>query len=130
MNINKLLTSPRRPQDNGLVEWFNRQVVDILRTVSKGDPNNWDTLLSHVMSALNTAYHSAIGDSPYFILYHRDPTIPFSKLWDDMGPQPEIESTEDRLSRMKEIFLLVKANLQKAYDKYSSYYNIRCKDIY
>ena len=29
---------------------------------------------------------------------------------------------------MKEIFLLVKANLQKAYDKYSSYYNTRCKD--
>ena len=124
----KILTSPHRPQGNGLVERFNRQIIDILRTVSKGDPNNWDTLLSHVMSALNTAHHSAIGESPYFVLYHRDPTIPFSKLWGGNGPQPEIESSEDRLSRMKEIFLLVKANLQKAYDKYSSYYNTRCKD--
>ena len=66
LKISKILTSPHRPQGNGLVERFNRQIIDILRTVSKGDPNNWDTLLSHVMSALNTAHHSAIGESSYF----------------------------------------------------------------
>ena len=80
------------------------------------------------MSAVNTAHHSSIGESPYFVLFHRDPTLPFPELCGIPIQNQEFESTPQRLERIKDIYKLVRSQLVKAYDKYSSYYNARAKD--
>ncbi|KAE8987847.1 hypothetical protein PR001_g22207 [Phytophthora rubi] len=47
--------------------------------------DEWDVYLPRVLFAYRTAYHEALGDSPFFSLYGRDPVLPLDVAFLNLG---------------------------------------------
>ncbi|KAE9341073.1 hypothetical protein PF008_g10813 [Phytophthora fragariae] len=48
----------------------------MLRMFVSETQSDWDLYLPRVLFAYRTSYHEALGDSPFFSLYGRDPVLP------------------------------------------------------
>ena len=82
MGTKKVNTSAYHPQTDGLVERFNRTLTDMLaKTVERGA--DWDERLPYVLFAYRASEHASTGQSPFMLLYGRDPQLP-SQL--DLAP--------------------------------------------
>ncbi|ROT65769.1 Retrovirus-related Pol polyprotein [Penaeus vannamei] len=51
------------------VDNFTRSLVDT--------SDNWDDLLLTIQSAINSTFHSSLGDTPHFLLYGSDKRLPY-----------------------------------------------------
>ncbi|KAG3109260.1 hypothetical protein PI124_g517 [Phytophthora idaei] len=85
LGIKKLYGAAYHPQTQGLVERFNGTLIRMLRMHVSDAQNDWDVYLPRVLFAPRTAYHEALGDSPFFSLYGRDPTLPFDVAFLTLG---------------------------------------------
>ena len=128
MGIDKMQTAAYHPSSNGLVERINAQVGNTLRCIVQENPRDWDSFLPHVQFALNSAHHGGIGDSPYFILYGRDPTLSLPELYGIPCQTNMPENMPDRLIKFKASYDKVRECYKKAFNKYSAYHNRSSRD--
>ena len=66
--IDQLRTTAYHPQTDGLVERFNKTMVDMLTTYVVSKPDTWNTYLPYVTAAYNTSKHSSLRYSPFYLL--------------------------------------------------------------
>ena len=79
-NIKHSFTSPYMPQSNGKVENFNKFLKASIRKLCQEDPLAWDQVLDQIVWAYRCCPHTSTGESPFFLVYHRDPVLPVHKL--------------------------------------------------
>jgi hypothetical protein len=124
-NISHIYTSTRVPQTNGLVEVANGSLSEVVRTLVKKNHHNWDILLPHAVSALNTAVHDVTGFSPHFLVFGQEPhTNHILPMTDEMQ---ELDShTWEEAHAARELALRI-ANERTAarYEKSAERYNQR-----
>ena len=65
LNIRKTRTTPYHPQCDGLVERFNRTLLDMLATTTREHPFDWEDQIRKVCMAYNTSVHSSTGFTPF-----------------------------------------------------------------
>ena len=75
MGIKKLNTTAYHPHTDGLVERFNRTLLDMLFKTVKSGGRDWDSCLPYVLFAYRTAMRHSTSESPFFLLYGRDPQL-------------------------------------------------------
>jgi hypothetical protein len=73
--INKIKTTPYHPQCDGLVERFNKTLCKMLSAYSNSNQTNWDLYLPLVLFAYRTAEQSSTQESPFNLLYGREPRL-------------------------------------------------------
>ena len=73
--INKSLTTAYHPQCDGMVERFNRSLLQLLRAYVEKE-SDWERYLSMALFAYRTAVHSSTGVSPFMLMFGRPPKIP------------------------------------------------------
>ena len=61
LNVKKTRTSPYHPQCDGLVERFNRTLLDMLGTTTQDHPFDWEDQIHKVCMAYNTSVHASTG---------------------------------------------------------------------
>ena len=61
LQIKKSHTTPYRPQGNGMVERFNRTLLDMLATAVGDNPADWENYIHKLCFAYNTSVHSSTG---------------------------------------------------------------------
>ena len=76
MNTENVLTTSYYPQCNGLVERFNGTMARCVSHDVDSNQKNWDTYLNAILFAFCTSPNDAIGESPFFMMYGRDPVFP------------------------------------------------------
>ncbi|KAH9087047.1 hypothetical protein Ae201684P_000461 [Aphanomyces euteiches] len=86
LGIHKLASAPYHPQGQGLVERFNHTIVQMLKIFVNDHQTDWDTYLPRLLFAYRTAHHETLGDSPYFCLFGRDPTLPLDLAFLNSDP--------------------------------------------
>ena len=76
LGVEKLNTTAYHPQTDGLVERFNRTLTDMLAKKVEQSEKNWDNHLPFVLFAYRASLQESTGESPFYLLYGRDPRLP------------------------------------------------------
>ena len=76
MNTHKVFTTSYHPQCDGLVERFNGTMAQCISHYVDSKQKNWDMYLNVILFAFRTSPNEVRGESPFFMLYGRDPIYP------------------------------------------------------
>ena len=76
LQVEKSRTSPYHPQGDGLVERYNRTLLDMLATSAKSNLNDWERYVRAVCYAYNTSVQSSTGFTPHFLMFGREARLP------------------------------------------------------
>jgi hypothetical protein len=72
LGIKHITSSPHHPQSNGDVEAVNKTIGYSLKIWANESHTNWDIELPWAIFAYNTAVHTSIGETPYYLNHGRD----------------------------------------------------------
>ena len=83
LEIRKTHTTPYHPQGNGMVERFNRTLLDMLAKTTHNHPNDWECCVRKVCMAYNSSVHPSTGFSPFFLMFGREAKLPVELMYTD-----------------------------------------------
>ena len=72
----KINTAGYHPQCDGLVEKFNSTIINMLSKCVEKHGRDWDDHLPYLLFAYRVAVQESTQESPFFLLYGRDPRVP------------------------------------------------------
>ena len=81
-----VMSSSFHPQTDGQTERVNQTLETYLRHFVSGQLNDWDTLLSRAEFAHNAAFHSSVGQTPFFLNHGFHPRTPPGEKLEDLHP--------------------------------------------
>ena len=121
--IRKSHTTAYHPQGDGLVERFNRSLLQLLRTYVDKE-FDWEQHLPLALYAYRTAAHSSTGISPHMLMFGREPHAFLfdSPLTFDPGSYQHYLR-----AKLAELQDLVESNLVKAADQQKCHYDKQSK---
>jgi transposase InsO family protein len=76
LQIRKTRTTGYHPQSNGLIERFNRTLINMLAKHHGEHPEDWDKQLSLTAMAYNSTEHTSTGYTPFFLTHGREMRLP------------------------------------------------------
>ena len=88
LGVVKSRTTPYHPQSDGLVERFNRTLLNMLATAVSKRPFQWESHLRRLYLAYNTSVHQTTGYSPFFLMFGRQVRMPVDRdVWDSYSSE-------------------------------------------
>ena len=78
-NIEQHFTSPYMPQSNGKTENFNCFLKASIRKLCQDNMVSWDQVIGQILLAYRCCPHTSTGESSFFLVFSRDPTLPIHK---------------------------------------------------
>ncbi len=113
-NIKKINVHAYKPESNGVVERLNKKIITCLHTQINPHSITWDTWIPYVTCALNTQIHSATGETPHYIVFGEDKSLPYSLL--ESEPR-QVYNYDDfiltRINKFKEIYQRVRDHMKQ-----------------
>lgn len=100
---------PYRPQANGKIERLFQTLRSIVAALSQKYKKSWTVMLPHAAYAYNTAYHRAIDQTPFYVMYGRDPVSVHGTLAGKF--QADEETTVEAMAHLREVRELVREKL-------------------
>ena len=76
LNIHKSHTIPYHPQGDGLVERFNRTLLDMLSTTVQSHPLDWEDHIWKECLVYNTSVQATTGYSSFYLIIGRNARLP------------------------------------------------------
>ena len=65
-----------------MVGRLNKTLIEMLSKVVAENQRDWDTKLGAVLWAYRTTKHATTGETPYTLVYGREPRLPVSAMYD------------------------------------------------
>ena len=84
LGIHRIFSDPYHPQSNGKLEVFHKYLKPTLKKLCKKDPANWDKYINQVLANYRITPNLAMAESPFFLVYGRDPNLPLHQLLEPM----------------------------------------------
>ena len=84
LGIDRIFSAPYHPQSKGKLEVFHKYLKPTLKKLCKKDPANWEKYLNQVLAIYRITPNLATAESPFFLVYGRDPNLPLHQLLEPM----------------------------------------------
>ena len=92
LHIKKTRTSPYHPQCDGMVERFNRTLLNMLAAHCEDHPWDWEQHVHKVCMAYNTSVHSSTGYTPFYLMFGRQARLPVDVIFGTSPSDPQSPS--------------------------------------
>jgi hypothetical protein len=128
LGMTKTRTSPYHPQGDGLVERFNRTLLEMLSKWVNENQTTWDDRLPHVMMAYRSSPQASTQFSPHFLMFGREVQLPLDVVFGQ--PQQQVARESDYVFKLRNDLEAAhqatreKLNVSQKIQK--SYYDRRC----
>ena len=84
LGIDGIFSAPYHPQSNGKLEVFHKYLKPTLKKLCEKDAANWDKYINQVLTSYRITPNLATAESPFFLVYSRDPNLPLHQLLEPM----------------------------------------------
>ena len=84
LGIDRIFSVPYHPQSNGKLEVFHKYLKPTLKKHCEKDPANWDKYINQILTSYRITPNLATAESPFFLVYGRDPNLPLHQLLEPM----------------------------------------------
>ena len=108
-DIKKTRTTPYHPMGNGMVERFNKTLLNMMATLQEVNKTDWKAHVSTLTHAYNAAVHDSTGFAPYYLMFGRHPRLAIDAFLGLPSNNPIAKSKQDYSDKLKE-------QLHTAYD--------------
>ena len=81
LGIQKTRTTPYHPRSDGLVERWNRTLLQSLATSVEDHPENWDEFVRQICMAYNTSVHPTTGFTPFYLMFGQQAKLPVELMY-------------------------------------------------
>lgn len=133
LGIQKTRTSPYHPQCDGMVERFNRTLIDQMAKTLLQQPGEWDDCLNQVALAYNTSPHSTTGFTPFFLIHGFEARMPANIVLPDsapsLGPNSPAEYADKLTQKLRMAFQSAVNNRDYAHYQQKLQYDKRVKHL-
>ena len=118
LDLKQIKSSPYYPQGNGRIENFHNFLKSC---VAKHVTNafEWDECLNVATMAYNTMPHSGSRETPFFLMFGRDPILPITKLLNDRLRTYHDDAGLISIDLMRRAYAVAAFNLRKARERMS-----------
>ncbi|GFS58268.1 retrovirus-related Pol polyprotein from transposon 17.6 [Trichonephila clavipes] len=125
--IDKTRTTALHPQSDGMVERFNRTILNSLFLLVSSNQQEWDKKLPFFLLAYRSAVHETTGYFPSQMLFGRDLRQPADLLFSrppdaPLAPEEYIEKLQ---ARMEDMHHLARERIGMASEKMKTRYDAR-----
>ena len=114
LNIKRVYSPVYTPEANGRLEAWHRFFKACVAKHIRGNAAEWDEVVPLAAAAYNFFPCQAAGESPFVLMFGRDPITPFAKLlepapryWGDRGGHLKMDL-------LKKLYLLTAENVKRA----------------
>ena len=114
LDIKRVYSPVYTPEANGRSEAWHRFFKVCVAKHIRGNAAEWDEVVPLAAAAYNFFPCQAAGESPFVLMFGRDPITPFAKLlepapryWGDHGGHPKMDL-------LKKLYLLTPENVKRA----------------
>ena len=84
LGIEGIFSTPYHPQSNRKLEVFHKYLKPNLKKLCEKDPSNWDKYINQVLASYRVTLNLATAETPFFLVFERDPNLPFHQLLEPM----------------------------------------------
>ena len=98
LKITHTCTTAYHPSSNGVIERVNGTVIKILRTLVDDNAGIWASMLPHAVFAYNSGYNRSIKDSPFYMLFHRDPQMPYQTIMNEKAHSYNLDDYKNEVA--------------------------------
>ena len=111
LGIKRVTTTAWHPQSNGIVERFNGTLKVTLSMWVNEMQSDWDLLLPYALFAYNTAVHSILLETPFYLNHGRDARLPIDYIVtatvDEVGNTSAHEYATTLVNRLRDVHIRV-----------------------
>ena len=128
LQIRKTRTSAYHPQSDGLVERFNRTLLNLLSTAVGDAERDWDVHLPLLMFAYRTSVHETNGVTPFEMMFGREVVLPEHLMFNlpvsiEQVPQESVEYVDHLRKRFQLVYQYVRQHAQKGMQRQKTGYD-------
>ena len=84
LGIERIFSAPYHAQSNSKLEVFHKYLKPTLMNLCEKDPSNWDKYINQVLASYRVTPNVATAETPFFLVYRRDPNLPLHQLLEPM----------------------------------------------
>ena len=84
LGIERIFSAPYHPHSNGKLEVFQKYLKPTLKKLCEKDPSNWDKYINQVLASYRVTPNLATAETPFLLVYGRDPYLPLHQLLEPM----------------------------------------------
>ena len=80
LGIERIFSAPYHPQSHGKLEVFHKYLKPTMKKLCEKDPSNWNKYINQVLASYRVTPNLATAETPFFLVYGRDPNLPLHQL--------------------------------------------------
>ena len=132
LGTHKVSTTAYHPQTDGLVERFNRTLTDMLAKTVEKQGRDWDEHLPYVLFAYRMCAQQSTKESPFFLLYGRDPQLPTDEALSTPKTRYQVDLDDyktDLMSGLTDAWELAREQLKKSQKSQKRFHDRKSTEV-